>query len=520
MRKNIFYMVALLLAGTMMTACSGGADVTSDVTPVSQPAAETGDVVELSGTLGSKGDVTRAIASDGTGTWVVGDQFAVYYETASGHASTVARVNTVNGDGSANFTASLHSPKAGDNSVKLVYPASAHDGQGGFKTDGLMTQDGTLEYINKNGLDIETATTTMSVEGMTAKLKNDVTMEPQVCLYTMNLRNYYTSTSISATKLQISDNKGHSYTITPTAATNSLTVALLPVNNASFTFTATTTDAVYSYTKLDGVTLANCTSDNVGDVFDKDGNIYRSSSAPGAIYSKTFTNKYLYAKQFYSQNLSLNPVYPPTIKRVAMIAYVGAHGTVDDSSKDSENGFRGLAIAMNDANSYNQPLQWCPNPSADCTGDNSNKITNAETACATKNGLSLTSSIVSNSDGSTHIHSAAVVANGYNVERPSDTSVWFLPSVGQWQLIVWGVVSKATGMTYSTPITTTLSDNTMKDHFNSVLTNVDAMKLDINKCYWLSTEYSNSNAWVIAVKGYADNNGKTWKSNVRPVLAF
>ena len=159
-----------------------------------------------------------------------------------------------------------------------------------------------------------------------------------MCLYTMNLRNYYTSTSISATKLQISDNKGHSYTITPTAATNSLTVALLPVNNASFTFTATTTDAVYSYTKLDGVTLANCTSDNVGDVFDKDGNIYRSSSAPGAIYSKTFTNKYLYAKQFYSQNLSLNPVYPPTIKRVAMIAYVG---NASDCS-------HGLAIALTD----------------------------------------------------------------------------------------------------------------------------------------------------------------------------
>ncbi|MBR3306327.1 MAG: hypothetical protein IKI75_03605, partial [Lachnospiraceae bacterium] len=138
-------------------------------------------MVELSGTLGGKSSTTRAIAENGTGTWEVGDKFAVYYETSNGHASAVATVNSVNDDESANFTATLQSPKLGNNSVKLVYPATAHDGKGGFKTDGLMTQDGTVDCINQKGLDIETAEATMNVEGTTATLTDDVYLEPQVC---------------------------------------------------------------------------------------------------------------------------------------------------------------------------------------------------------------------------------------------------------------------------------------------------------------------------------------------------
>ena len=68
MKKTMICAAALLMASVVMTACSGGDDVTSDVTPVSQPAAEAGDVVELSDTLGSKGSTTRAIDADGNGT--------------------------------------------------------------------------------------------------------------------------------------------------------------------------------------------------------------------------------------------------------------------------------------------------------------------------------------------------------------------------------------------------------------------------------------------------------------------
>lgn len=422
MRKNIFYTAALLLAGAVMAACSGSDDITSDITPEPQPSAEVG-TVELSGTLGSKGSTTRAVDADGNGTWEVGDKFAVYYQTANGNASTVATVNSVNNDGSANFTAVLHNPKAGDNDVMLVYPASAHDGQGGFKTDDLMNQRGTLEYINQKGLDIETASTTMNVEGMTAKLKADVTMQPQVCLSTFIL-NKSNNSDLPATKLEISDGT-NTYTITPAAATSNFTVALLPIYS-HFTFTATTTELTTSFTKLDNVTIENCTAANIGDVFDKEGNIYRGSLVPGLIYTRT-TNGTVNLKSgmFYKDQriiLSQAAIKNPG---VAVIAYVGNQGSVDNSNEETQI-FRGLAVAMQNAYGGNN---WCTqtnNPSTLCS-DASEYSEDLSVALQWKNGISRTTYLLSNPDG--HDHLAAKAAH-WNVQHPAGTSDWFLPSLG------------------------------------------------------------------------------------------
>ena len=507
MKKNIFYTAVLLLAGTMMTACSGGDDVTSDITPVSQPAAEAGDVVELSGTLGSKGDVTRAIASNGTGTWAVGDQFAVYYETTNGNASTVATVNSVNDDKSANFTASLHSPKAGDNSVKLVYPASAHDGQGGFKTDALMKQGGTLEYINKNGLDIETAATTMSVEGMTAKLTSEVTLQPQVCLYTMSLRDDY-SQSLSATKLEINDGT-HNYTITPAAATNTFTVALLPVEDANFTFNALTRKEGKIYTKQN-VTLATCTPANVGHVIDENGDIYEVSDG-SIIYGASFNNITLNIGKFYGQNLKLHLTTP-----VAMIAYVGENGSVETSST-----YRGLAIAMSDCTKYNCSVMipdfygtsWCNQNSTTCTSHVSDEISVAR---GWKDGISMTSSLVSKEG---HTHNAAKAARTYNRPCPT-TSGWFLPSLGQWQLILQGLITKAGYQPDLISTSTSENEKLNRNLYYPILQNAGT---EFSNCYWSSSEHSANNGWGIDTEhGVAlSTKSKTaFDYHVRPVLAF
>lgn len=521
MKKTMICAAALLLAGTVLTACSGGDDVTSDITPVSQPAAEAGDVVELSGTLGSKGSVTRAIDADGNGTWEVGDKFAVYYETANGHASTVATVNSVNSDGSANFKATLRSPKTGDNSVKLVYPASAHDGQGGFKTDGLMKQGGTLEYINQNGLDIETATPTMNVEGMTAKLKNNVTMAPQVCLYKLDLKDYYYQ-DLFTTKLEISDGT-NSYTITPTPATNSLTIAMLPVSGAKFTFTATTINDTQTYTKLDGVTLANCTLANIGDVFDKDGNIYKVNIVPGAIYRREFSNRYISAGRFYSQNLSL-PEYAINKPSIAVIAYVGNHGSVDDSSADTQTGFRGLAVAMQNASGGGYWCKQTNNPSTLCS-DVNDYSEDLKVALQWKNGISRTTYLVSNPDG--HYHEAAKAARNYGVQHPEDTSDWFLPSMGQWQLIFQGLATKSGNMselcTDSMKIFPYDSNNTYSLSNNNVGHVLrDAGASGLTNCTWSCSEYSSGQAWALASDLSASKFYKldNMTHYVRPVLAF
>lgn len=520
MKKTMICAAVLLLAGTVLTACSGGDDVTSDITPEPQPAAETGDVVELSGTLGSKGSVTRAVDSDGTGTWVVGDQFAVYYETTNGNASTVARVNSVNSDGSANFTATLRSPKTGDNSVKLVYPASAHNGEGGFKTDGLMNQGGTLEYINKNGLDIETATATMNVEGMTAKLTSDVTMQPQVCLYKMTLRED-SYTLLNTTKLEINDDKGHSYTITPTptSATSNFTIAMLPVSYASFTFTATTTEEYDIFTKQEGLTLANCTADNVGDVFDKDGNIYKVSSAPGAIYNRTYNGRTLYAGKFYTSEPYLNAVTTVS-PGIAMIAYVGDNGSVETGSD-----YKGLAVAMADCNKYNCSVDiqqfsgtsWCNQNDNACTKKHD---TNVGVAREWKDGISKTDSLLNNTDG--HTHNAAKAASTFNVSYPSGTSGWFLASLGQWQLILQGLITKQDNLSqpYSVPVSTTANEKMTADYLKPILGNAGT---GLGNCYWTSSEYDAYDGWGAAPSnGSAFTYSKTSSSmlHVRAVIAF
>lgn len=526
MKKTMICAAVLLLAGTVLTACSGGDDVTSDITPVSQPAAEAGDVVELSGILGSKGSVTRAIASDGTGTWVVGDQFAVYYETTNGNASTVARVNSVNSDGSANFTATLRSPKTGDNSVKLVYPASAHNGEGGFKTDALTNQGGTLEYINANGLDIETATATMSVEGTTAKLTSDVTLQPQVCLYMLNLQTNTYDTAIQdyerlyTTKLEIRDGT-HTYTITPAAATNSFTIALLPIKT-KYTFTATTTRDTQFFTKRDGVKLANCTLANIGDVFDKDGNIYEASTGPGAIYSKSYNyNVQLEAGKFYTQSMKLS-AESLNNPGVAVIAYVGNQGSVDNSNEETQI-FRGLAVALDYASGYQwtSEYSWCSKTSGtstSCSNEYSDDITVAR---QWKNGIGRTAYLIDNPGG--HTHTAAVKAHNYSVSHPAGTSDWFLPSLGQWQLIFQGLATKAGNMTelctepmllFKYPENYILSN----DNVGPVMG--DAGAQGFYNCIWSSSENSETSAWALAFDLSATSLPKTTNHGVRPVIAF
>ena len=549
MKKNIFYTVVLMLAGVMMTACSGNDDILSETNLESQTPT---DGVVLKGTLGSKGDQTRTVAEDGTGNWEVGDQFAIYYETYSGHASAIATVSSINDNGSANFTATLGAPKKGSNNVSLVYPATAHDGQGGFKTDALMNQEGTLEYINENGLDIETATTTMNVSGNTATLTSDVQMQPEVCIYKMQLRQDYYNDLYPTNHLEINDGT-HTYSINAAEANNVFTVALLPTENADFTFSTVTSEnegSGYLYTKRIGVTLANCTAENVGDVFDSDGNVYGVSAGTGLTRISSFSGITLEKGKFYSQKLIVLKVKRP----VAVIVYVGEHGTVDDSSTDPQTGFHGLAMSMlgstqSNTLSYNKNWdnnwsgpRWCNQSSEACT---SHACDDIAVARELKNGISMTDELVNHES---HTHWAARTARNYNAASyqygggnsyysnsadryslplPKGTSKWFLPSLGQWQLIVWGLTSKANGETYSTPLTNVANSDLNVANFNLILNQAGANWLN-SSCawYWTSSEHSEDSAWTFFVDGdgncSADAGTKThvFDPYIRAVVAF
>ena len=542
-RKNIFYTAALLLTGVVMVACSGSDDLTSE-TPQPQPSAETG-VVELSGTLGSKGEGTRALAEDGTGSWETGDQFAVYYQTPDGHATAVATVNSVNANGSANFTATLNHPKNGSSNVTLVYPATAHDGLGGFNTDGLMTQDGTLEYITANGLDIETASTTLNVVNKNASLSSDVTMEPQVCLFDVTLRKDNYNDLKYAKTLEINDGT-HSYTITPATPTQYFTVALLPVSHADFMFRAITSDSGmgFLYTKQN-VTLANCTPDNVGDVFDEDGNIYAVSTGSGITYMNSFSDVTLEKGKLYSQRLQLSLIKRP----VAVIAYVGERGTVDDSNTDPQTGFRGLALSMQnseqgnttsynsnwDSDTWNGP-RWCTQSAEACTSRATEDLTVARDR---RDGITMTDELVNHAS---HTHYAAKTARNYSsryyyssnanyyfsncnkqMTLPAGASNWFLPSIGQWELIAQGLASKVAGTAYTTRITDAANETLAPGSYNSVLVHAGAEALKANcDMYWSSSEFGDGKVWYLFYDGSALNGGKThiFKPDIRAVVAF
>ena len=459
MKKIVCYAAILLLTGVVMAACSGSDDLTDNTTSDPQTPTE-GNVVVLKGTLGSKGIVTRAIDEYGDGSWDEGDQFAIYYETSNGHASAIATVNNVDyyydeekdkSFSSAEFTATLISPKTGDNNVTFVYPATAHDGKGGFKTDALKNQKGTMEYFNKYG-DIETAQTTMKVEGVNATLTDNVYMQPQVCLsqiylYDNDDQDYWgVCASLDATKLEISDGT-NSYTVTPADDVESddlFYVALLPTDNADVTFTATTTKVGSRcvYTKQ-SVTLDNCTAANVGDVFDKDGNIYSVSHSTGnIIYRRTYSNITLNAAELYSYNeLYLSPSAGDGITPVAMIAYVGQPGEVDANSTS----FRGLAIAMNPVpdDYYDDKFYWYSDYNSLCpyvgySNNNTDDYYNFayHRDCGDMRGI-INTEILSHGCGfkNQHDHFAASAARNYSVAGFNPIAIgcshWFLPSSGQ-----------------------------------------------------------------------------------------
>lgn len=145
------------------------------------------------------------------------------------------------------------------------------------------------------------------------------------------------------------------------------------------------------------IALNEVTSDYVGSVITSDGYVYATASDATAA-SKT---------------------------AVAMICYVGDAGSADAST--GSEAYKGLALALSDAGTG----KWCSQHSVNCltTQYNSGQQTNDMAGIANTDYL-----IDHDPDG--HGHTAASVARNYAVAHPTGTSVWFLPSAGQWDKMV------------------------------------------------------------------------------------
>jgi hypothetical protein len=229
------------------------------------------------------------------------------------------------------------------------------------------------------------------------------------------------------------------------------------------------------------IALSAVTSDYVGSVVTTDGNVYATVAAASAA-SKT---------------------------AVAVIAYVGTAGSVDASSGT----YKGLAVALSDANSGSN-CKWAESY-ANCLS--STQTSDIVTALGFKNGITCTSTLT----GDGHTHAAATAAASNNgTTAPTGTSGWFMPSMGQWNLIVQGLATKKAGSAVTTDLTTSVNNTYKADNLNSVITDAGGTGFREDN-YWASTEQTLVRAWAIYFSdGYAIQYAKNTNRYVRSIIAF
>ena len=230
----------------------------------------------------------------------------------------------------------------------------------------------------------------------------------------------------------------------------------------------------------------NLTAQDVGRVIGADGKIYDNATAASTASTTA----------------------------VAIIAYVGSVGSVDAGSET----YKGLAIAMSDANS-GSACTWA-NEKQNCL--NSTAVSTVTPPVTDKNGISYTSTLT----GDGHAHVAATVAVSNNgTAAPKGTSGWFLPSLGQWNLIVQGLATKKAGSAVTADLTNSENVSYKATNLNSVITAAGGTGFistaDPVGLYWVSTENGQNSAWIINFYwGKVDTKDKTASWYVRSVLAF
>jgi len=207
---------------------------------------------------------------------------------------------------------------------------------------------------------------------------------------------------------------------------SSTLVSYSPDNGHSFIFNSSSHNENYDY-RYTGCTvravsetpipLSNVSENDVGKVICSNGHIHTTkyvAEAEGCIAS-------------------------------GIIAYINSNGSASASCPDVSGSYRGLAIALDDctvgANSYGG-YQWYTSNSGSCT----TQSTELTTVLGWYDGLSKTNSLVATSGTcASHTHAAADAARTFSTARPSGVSAWFLPSLGQWNLMAKDLVAQGGG---------------------------------------------------------------------------
>lgn len=553
MKKIFFYLAAATVTAASLTACSD--DDEQFVLP--QPAVQAESVV-LNGTVSAKNSIVANL-NTAKANWVVGDTIAVYAENTK---DTVwAKVTEVASNGAATIEAKLNRKAAG--LVKLIYPASLATAAGDVNTAQLAVgQTGTAaaaaryavltgaayltaadstaalnvaEWAEQTALseftvsdgekDITANVTRLSVSGQTVNYAVEPDGQSKIYLVTLPMQAVTTAT----VTIKDADNQEHSYAspiegIAIGKTDNSFEISLKNAQNVK---------------ELKDVTVAD-----LGKIIAADGKVYVAGT--------------------------------PGIQGIAMVAYVGAVGSVDADSTQ----FRGLAIALDNAGvaswfgerraqhvfqSDNFTAHW--NAASGTYGDLkgyrntlvladscfditsrtlhlADTIQVADTTQVADSTLvdgvmkavdgTLRDSIFNQRDtlvnlrdsvvydSVKHVHPAAELVKKYAVPTPEGAGQWFLPTSGQWVKVLGAL---------GTPVAAWKQWGTCPDDKGAAYTAVVGWlqqagdkTIESGQWFWSSSEYSDE--YAVGVGFYksvgvnVSRYQKTEQLNVRPFFAF
>ena len=518
MRQTLksLYIAALAVMGAMTVGCTS---LENPVQPVKNEVTMTTTI-----TLGGNPE-SKALSAAGVKTFAVGEQIAVIYKNTSNETvkavSTALVAEDIHDEGKkADITVTLTNPAA-DGALRYIYPAAM--AKATIATGATIDDAGTINFTRLNAQD-----------GTLATLASDL----DLAVFDGNLTGE-AALPVSATLV------------------NQLTIGEFTIKNANGSLNATS--GVTSLIVTDGINTYTVTPEAPASHFG-DGPIYVAMRAVSADKTLTFTanaDGNNYVKNVTGKTLSAGGMYPVGLKFTSIplplsqatsnevgmvicsngyvhssvtdisttcgstasgiIAYVGSAGSVDESSAT----YKGLAIGLTNAGF---DIKWETGSDANnvkCVSQNNS----VATALTYLDGITCTSTLAAGC-GASHDHPAASTAASFGTVRPAEASGWFLPSLGQWNLIVKGLAAKAGKVVEGNDLTISEDDDLGNLTSATIITSAGGTNFGYN-VYWSTTEFlkpgtenRETDSWLYNGIGKVVHYSKTNTYYVRAIFAF
>lgn len=201
---------------------------------------------------------------------------------------------------------------------------------------------------------------------------------------------------------------------------------------------------------------------------------------------------------------------PSSVTKVAVVAYVGLAGSADNSSTT----YHGLAIALNDAATQDDGV-YCTQVTNYCTTHYS---TGLDAPLNNLYGIEDTSTYMTNSSGHTHPLTQVINAYRATVVHPTGTSDWFVPSMGQWYLMIKGLTGLSETLPWANGEGTSYNPNYNSENVSVKIVAAGGTKL--SRSSYAITEGSPNAFYKYNDEGCANSNGKNGGLWLRLIIAF